>query len=65
MKTATVSEQRYNFGRLSMNRSAEHRLGSLDEIAGRLAEAVLGAPIVRFMGVSRSEWNTGLSIEPS
>jgi len=48
---------------LSMNRSAEHRLGSLDAIACQLAGAVPGAPTARFlvpMGIL--SWRSLLSL---
>jgi len=49
---------------LSMNRSAEHRLGSMDAIARQLAGTVPGAPIARFKAGEQVQRNTGLSIKP-
>ena len=47
---------------LSMNRSAERRLGAL-EIKWELAETVLGAPIARFMVPMRVRaWTSKLSM---
>jgi len=45
---------------LPMNRSAEHRLGSMDAIARQLAGTVPGAPIARFMVGEQVQRNTGL-----
>jgi len=49
---------------LSMNRSAEHRLGSMDVIARRLAGAVPGAPIARFMVGEQVRKDVGTSPAP-
>ena len=45
-----VREQVQRNKGLSMNRSAEHRLGSVAATVCQLAGAVPGAPIARFMG---------------
>ena len=48
---------------LSMNRSAEHRLGSLEETVCQLAGAVPGAPIVWFMAPKYIRfWRSPLSM---
>jgi len=47
---------------LAVNRSAEHRLGSMDAIACPLAGTVPGAPIVRFKAGEQVQRNKELSL---